>query len=83
MTTYPTPAGATRADARQRAVRTFLQGLVTDVTAAASFQAAVLLGDVHWTRAWAVTAGGLVLKSALVAAASYVHARVSPPVPAS
>lgn len=72
-------AATTRADARQRAWRTFLQGLAIDVAVAVSGVLGVALGDVHWSAAWWTMLGLLVAKTALQTAVSYLARHVSPP----
>jgi hypothetical protein len=72
----PTPASV---DARNRAARTLAQGLLLDVGAAAAAVAATGLADVHWTRAWWVALGLLVVKTALQAAVSYAARKLVPP----
>lgn len=76
MTTVDTRA---RADARQRAVRTFLQGMLLVALAAAGGVVATQLGDVHMTTAWWSAFGALLVKAVVQAVVAYVHARVLPP----
>ena len=76
--TTPMPASAA-ADGRNRALRTFVQGLFLDVVVAASTALTVAVTDVQWTRAYAVAAGGLVAKSALLAGVSYLSRQLVPP----
>lgn len=70
---------STVADARSRAVRTFLQGLGLDVAVAVTSGLAVALGDVHWTRAWWALQVGLLAKTAAQTAVAYLHRRLGPP----
>lgn len=61
-----------KTDAANRAVRTLVQSLVTDVTLALG---AVILNasdDIHWTRGWWVAFGVLLGKTAVVTALSYI-----------
>jgi hypothetical protein len=68
-----------QADARNRAVRTFVQGAAIDIGAAACAVLTTQLGDVHWTRAWWALTGALVLKTVVQTAAAYVARKVVPP----
>ena len=76
MSTFPAPIEVI---ARNRALRTFVQGLALDAGAAAAAVLAAGLADVHWTRAWWIALGLLTLKTVVHAAAAYVAARVAPP----
>lgn len=69
----------TNADARNRAFRTFVQGLLIDVGTAVTAALAASLTDVQWTKAFWVTLGFMVGKTALQAAVSYVARKVLPP----
>lgn len=71
--------GATAADARNRALRTFLWGLAIDVTFALSSVLGVAMGEIHWTKAYWLALGGLLLKTALTAAVSYAMRHLAPP----
>jgi hypothetical protein len=78
----PTGAVATTADARNRAVRTFTQGLwVTVVGAATAAVTAAIAPGIRWTKEYwtgvALAVGGAVV----LAGTSYVHRLVSPPKP--
>ena len=70
-----------RLDARNRAWRTFVQGLLTDVLAAVLLVAipAINGSDFAWSGKFWVALGLLVAKSALMAAVSYVARQVLPP----
>jgi len=65
------------ADAQNRALRTFIQGLAVDVLAAASLAAYTLLTSTD-VFSWSLL-GALVAKSAGVAAASYMMRRFLDP----
>lgn len=69
------------ADARQRAFRTFLQGLALDVGAALVAVLAVQLGAVEWTQAWWLGLAALAGKTVLTTVVSYVSRKVLPPAP--
>lgn len=68
-------------DARNRAWRTLVQGLLIDVLAAVLLVAlpAINGSDFAWTAAFWLTLGGLAAKSALTAALSYIARQVLPP----
>jgi hypothetical protein len=70
-----------RKDARNRAWRTMVQGLVLDVIVALVLAAGVAIDDFEFTRPAAALLGMLLLKTAVHSAASYV-ARVYLPPPA-
>jgi hypothetical protein len=74
----PTPLPK-KQDAINRAVRTFIAGLWVDVATAVVGALVLMLGDVHWTKAWWVALGILLLKTAGTAAVSYVRRFLSPP----
>lgn len=71
-------------DGRNRAARTFIQGLLIDVLAAVMLVLvpAINGSDFAWSAAFWLTLLGLVAKSALVAAVSYIARQVTPPAPA-
>lgn len=71
-------AGVAR-DARQRGLRTLAQGLAVDVAIAVATVAATQAGDVRWTKAWWAALGLLLAKTALGAAASWLHRHLQPP----
>ena len=82
MTVTPTPAltpAAVKADAKNRAVRSYLQGLGVAVLFAALPIAQASLGDIHWSVAWWIALGNAVASPALLAGASYVMRHLSPP----
>jgi hypothetical protein len=66
-------------DAVNRATRTFVQGLLVDVSAAVVLVATTQLGDLRWTQAYWTALGLLLIKTALSAGVSYVGRRVAPP----
>lgn len=69
------------ADARQRAWRTFAQGLTVDVVSAVALAALPALAgsDFAWSRGYWAAVGGLLAKTALTTAVSYVARHVVPP----
>lgn len=69
------------ADARQRAWRTFVQGLAVDVVAAVAAALALALADpaFSWTRLYWSGVGLALAKTALTAGASYVARHRMPP----
>lgn len=69
------------ADAKNRAWRTFAQGLLVDVVAAAVLVVGPALSssDFAWSKAYWLTVGGLVAKSVLTSVVSYVGRKVAPP----
>lgn len=77
--TSTSPARLADADARSRAARTLLQGLILDVLAAVVLVLTPALTDVHWTRAYWAALGGLVVKSALQAALAWAMRKLVPP----
>ncbi len=72
---------STEADARNRAARTFTQGLAVDVTAAVALAVAPALSgtDFAWSKAYWLTVAGLAGKTAILSAVSYVSRKVKPP----
>jgi hypothetical protein len=72
---------STTADARNRAFRTFAQGLAVDVTAAVVLTVGPALAgsDFAWSRAYWLTLAGLAGKTAITSAVSYVARRVKAP----
>jgi len=78
-TTYPP---STEADAKNRALRTFAQGLLIDVaTVVIALLVTLLSAEVQWTREYWYGVAALVGKTALAAAVSYVARKVVPPQP--
>lgn len=80
ITDYPP---SDRADARNRAWRTLVQGLGVDVAAAVALAVLPSLSGAEfaWTREYWLTVAGLAGRSAVVAAVSYVARRVRAPQP--
>jgi hypothetical protein len=68
-------------DARNRAWRTFVQGLAVDVLAALVLAVgpALMSADGMTSKAYWITMGGLVLKTVVTAVVSYVARKVIPP----
>ena len=79
MTT--TVPSSTEADARNRAWRTFLQGLLVDMVAALvlTIGPALAGSDFAWSREYWLTLAGLAAKSVVLSAVSYVARKVVPP----
>lgn len=70
---------STAEDARQRALRTFVVGLLVDVGSAVVALAVTQLGSVEWTRTYWIALGAMVAKTAIGTMASYVARHVAPP----
>jgi hypothetical protein len=66
-------------DARNRAWRTLWQGLFTDVAVSVLTVAVTVMVDIEWTREWWLITGGLLAKTVIMSAVSYVARRVVPP----
>lgn len=78
MNTHPTPP--VEADARNRAFRTWVQGLALDVAAGACVAlAAAVAGGIDWTHTYWVALGLAVAKSTVQAAVSYLARKFVPP----
>ena len=77
--TLPTSTGA---DARNRAFRTLLQGLLLDVIVAVVAVLATNVGDATWTKEYWLALVGLVGKSVVTAIVSYFARKYLPPAPA-
>jgi len=69
------------ADAKNRAWRTFVQGLLVDVAAAVvlAIGPAVAGADFAWSKAYWLTLAGLAAKTAVQSAVSYVARKAVPP----
>lgn len=81
MTNYlPVPA-STEADAKNRAWRTFVQGLGTDVLGAVVLAVGPALAgaDFAWTRGYWTAVGLLAAKTVVLSVVSYVSRKVVPP----
>lgn len=78
MNTPDTPP--IESDARNRAFRTWIQGLALDVAAGAAVAlAAAIAGGIEWTRVYWVTLGLVVAKSCVQAVVSYFARKFVPP----
>jgi hypothetical protein len=79
-TVEPVPAPAP-VDARSRAARTFFQGLLLDVIVAVVMvlNTAINTSDFAWKRENFVVLAGLLAKTAVMSAVSYVMRIVKPP----
>lgn len=81
MTNTTAVPPATGADARNRAVRTFLQGLGAAVLASVTPVVLAASGQIHWTREWWLLEAGAVGFAAVTGALSYVTRYTHPPQP--
>jgi phosphatidylserine synthase len=70
-------------DARNRAARTFFQGLAIDVVAAVVVVLLPAVSNVEWTPAYWGALGLIVAKTCLTALISYVARHVAPPATAA
>jgi hypothetical protein len=70
-------------DARIRATRSFMWGLLIDVTVAVVLVLSTALTTLVWTKEYWVALGLSLAKSVLQAAVAYVARRVLPPPPAA
>lgn len=79
-TTYPPSATV---DARNRAWRTFVQGLAVDVllSAAAALTLALSAPELTWSKPYWIGVGLAVGKSVLQAVTSYAARHIAPPKP--
>jgi hypothetical protein len=77
-TTYPP---STTADARNRAFRTFAQGLLVDVGAVLAAVLVVSLGEIEWTQTYWVGVASLVGKTVITSVVAYVARKTLPPAP--
>lgn len=68
-----------RADAGNRAWRTFVQGLLVDLVVAVSLAVSTSIADVAWTRVYWAGLGLLVVKTVAQSAASYIARHITPP----
>ena len=78
-TRLPVPKSATD-DARQRAIRSYVGGLLVAVLAAVVPIVQAALGDVQWSSAWWLALLNAVLSPALYAVVAYVGRPLKPPV---
>lgn len=76
----PAPA-STEADAKNRAFRTFVQGLLTDVLAAVVLAVAPALAgaDFAWTREYWTAVALLAAKTVVLSVVSYISRKAVPP----
>lgn len=74
-----THPSTTNADANNRAVRTFVQGLGLDVATALVLVLVTTLTTVEWTREYWYALLVLLAKTAVHAVVSYVSRKVVPP----
>lgn len=74
----PVPLPTNR-DAMNRAVRTFLQGLWVDVSAALAVALAVGLTDVRWTKEYWIAFAVMLGKTVAIAVVSYAYRLLKPP----
>lgn len=72
---------STEADAKNRALRTFVQGLLTDVIGAVVLAVGPALAgaDFAWTREYWTAVGLLTAKTVVLSVVSYVSRKVAPP----
>lgn len=72
---------STEADARNRAFRTFVQGLGVDVAAAVALAVGPALAgsDFAWSRLYWASVAGLAGRTAITSAVSYVARRIKRP----
>ena len=77
-TPLPIPKSATD-DARQRAIRSYLGGLIVAVAADVVPILEASAGNLQWSRAWWIALGITVASPALHAAAAYVLRHLAPP----
>lgn len=77
-TPLPVPKSATD-DARQRAIRSYVGGLIVAVLGAVVPILEAAAGNIQWSKAWWIALGITVASPALHAAASYVMRHLAPP----
>lgn len=75
------PTVSTEADAKNRALRTFVQGLGTDVLGAVVLAVGPALAgaDFAWTGEYWTAVGLLAAKTVVLSLVSYVSRKVAPP----
>jgi hypothetical protein len=73
------PALPASEDAWNRAVRTFVQGLLVDVGAVVVAVLVTALGSPEWTAEYWMGIGVLLLKTVVTAVASYAARKLAPP----
>ncbi len=69
----------TKADARQRTVRTVLQGLAIDVSVAVVLVLAVAFTSIDWTRTYWIALGLSLARTVLQAGVAYAMRLLVPP----
>lgn len=74
-----TSAAVAAADARQRSVRTVLQGFAIDVSVAVVLVLAVAVTDIRWTRAYWLALGLSLARTVIQAAVAYAMRMLVPP----
>jgi hypothetical protein len=79
----PVAKAVTTADAKNRAWRTAVQGLLLDVSTAVVMVLATAVTDLRWTRDYWVTLGLLLAKTAIQSAVSYTARKLVPPATAT
>lgn len=77
-TPLPIPKSADD-DARQRAVRTWVGGIIASVLLAVLPVLDAAAGNIEWSTAWWVALGNAVLAPAVSAVVSYVLRHLAPP----
>jgi hypothetical protein len=77
-TPLPVPKSASD-DARQRAIRSYLGGLLVAVLAAVLPILQAAAGDIEWSSAWWLALLNAVASPALYAVVAYVGRHVAPP----
>lgn len=70
---------STEADAKNRAWRTFLQGLLLDVLTTVAVAVAAQLTDIRWTKEYWIGIAALAGKSVVMAIIAYIMRKVAPP----
>jgi hypothetical protein len=79
MTTYPP---SVQADAKNRAWRTFAQGLLVDVAVAVVLVLVVAFGaNIEWTPTYWLALASTLGKTVLLSAVSYASRKLVPPQP--
>jgi heme/copper-type cytochrome/quinol oxidase subunit 4 len=77
-TQLPVPK-STDDDARQRAIRSYLGGLIAAVIMAVAPLGDAALGNIQWSRAWWIALGLGLVSPALHAVVAYVLRHLAPP----
>jgi hypothetical protein len=79
VTPLPTPPASANADAVNRAIRTWIGGIISAALTAAGPGLLVLFGAIRWTPTYWATVGGVVLSAFLTGAVSYAMRHLAPP----